>query len=112
MQRPLYIDNRSISTTSKGLVRVRQPSAHISPLLPVGEGYGRSLFEDVGDYFTGKSARKAAKAYTKRKDEALAEAEQALIAASAAGTEVEGPGVIQWGLLLLVVGGIGFALTR
>ena len=111
MQRPLYIDNRAVATTSKGMVCIRQPVAQISPLLPAGEGYG-SLFKDVGDYFSGKAARKAARRYTKRKDQALADAEQALIAASAQGTEVEAPGIMQWGLLLLVVGGIGFALTR
>lgn len=112
MRRPLYIDNRSVSTTSKGMVCVRQPLSQLSPLLPAGEGYAGSIFQDAGDYFSGKTARKEARKYKKRKDKALAEAELALIAASASGTEVEGPGATQWGLLILVAAGIGFALTR
>lgn len=111
--RPVYVDNRAQSATSKGIVQVRHIGATgYSPLLPAGAGYGQSLVKDLGDFFTGKTARKEAAAYKKRQEDAVKEAELALIAASGQGTEVAAPGLLQWGLLLAVVAGVGFALTR
>jgi len=112
MQRPLYIDNRAVSKTSKGVVCIKQPLATISPLLPAGSGYGKTFLQDVGDFFSGKTARKEAKAYKRRQDQSLKDAELALIASSAEGTEVTGPSLLQWSLLVGVTGLVLYAITR
>jgi hypothetical protein len=115
-QRPFYIDNRASSVTSKGVVGFRGTGApFMSPLLPTSpayDGYGGGFWSDVGDYFTGKTARQEAKRNRRRKEKAVERAQLALIEASAQNNEVEGPGLVQWVLLLVVGAGVIGAIWK